>query len=98
MSLLILLTATIVLTFMPGWRFYLSGLAITIALLAWAYWPVPVELNSDTMLHDYTVVLASPFCWLAFLIATAGKISWLRGTLPFAVARPGWSAQHSEGV
>ena len=82
MPLLILLISTIVLTFMPGWRSYLVGLAIAAGLLAWAYWPVPVELNYDTALHDYVVAMAAPFCWLAFVIAIVAKIAWLGGIAP----------------
>jgi hypothetical protein len=81
MLVLVLLTSTIVLTFMPGWRSYLMGLSIAAGLLAWACWPVPVELNYDTALHDYMVAMAAPFCWLAFVIAMVGKIAWLSGIM-----------------
>jgi hypothetical protein len=76
MPLLILLTSTIVLTFMPGWRWYLIGLGITAGLLAWSYWP-PGSGNYGAAVYDYIVAIGSPFCWLAFVIAMAGKIVWL---------------------
>jgi hypothetical protein len=79
MPLLILLISTIVLTFMPGWRSYLAGLAIAAGLLAWAYWPVPASGNYGAAVYDYIVAIGSPFCWLAFVIAMAGKTMWLGG-------------------
>lgn len=84
MLVLVLLTSTVVLTFMPGWRSYLMGLAIAGGLLAWACWPAPVALNYDSALHDYMVAMAAPFCWLAFVIAMVGKIAWLAGIMPEA--------------
>jgi hypothetical protein len=85
MPLLILLTSTVVLTFMPGWRSYLIGMAITAALLAWGYWPVAPSGNYGAAVSDYIVAIGSPFCWLAFVIAMVGKIAWLGGA---GVIRP----------
>jgi hypothetical protein len=88
MPLLVLLTSTIVLTLLPGWRSWGAGLAVTVGLLIWAYWPPAQTWPYGDAVYDYIIALGAPFLWLGFGIAMVGKIAWLARTSPPPVLKP----------